>query len=353
MMDRTPETLQRYAAFVSARCRDSGLRPFHKTAVAYVIDHSSRLVEHQDKLTTRFMDIAEIITEANYWAGMDGGETVMGHHVQKAIDQRQYRSSLTEERLRELVEEGTIQIATDGEAVGQVNGLAVISLGDYAFGKPSRVSARVSLGRGQVVNIERETHMSGKIHDKGFLILTGYLQGRYGSDKPLSLTASIGFEQTYSEVDGDSASSTELYSLLSELSGLPIAQGIAVTGSVNQAGHVQAVGGATQKIEGFYELCKLRGLTNKQGVIVPRDNLKHLVLKDEVIQAVEANRFHIYGVSSIDEGLSVLTDIPAGEPQGDGTCPEDTINYRVDQRLREMAQQAKEFGTSAGRDDDG
>ena len=342
VMDRTPGNMAKYASFVSARCRDGKLTPFHKTAVARVIDYSSRLVEHQEKLTTRFMDVADIITEANYWAGADKSDSVKGEHVTKAIEQRRYRSSLTEDRLQELIEEGTIHIATEGEATGRINGLSVLSLGDYTFGKPSRITARVSLGRGQVLNVERETRMSGKIHDKGFMILTGYLQGKYGHDKPLSLSASIGFEQTYSEIDGDSASSTELYALLSELSGLPISQGYAVTGSVNQAGEVQAIGGATQKIECFFDLCKARGLDGKQGVIVPKDNLKNLVLKDEVVEAVEAGQFHIYGVSTIDEGIEVVTGVPAGTPQEDGGYPEGTVHYLVEQHLRELAQKARE-----------
>ena len=352
LMDRTPENMAKYAAFVAARCRDSKLRPFHKTAVARVIDYSSRLVDHQEKLTTRFMDVADIITEANYWAGADGSETVMGDHLGKAIDQRECRASLTEERLQELMEEGTIRIATDGNAVGQVNGLAILAVGDHAFGKPSRITARVSLGRGQIINIERETRMSGRIHDKGFMILTGFLQGKYGRDKPLSLSASIGFEQTYSEVDGDSASSTELYALLSELSGLPLAQGIAVTGSVNQNGDVQAIGGATQKIEGFFDLCKAKGLTGVQGVIVPKDNLINLSLKDEVVQAVRSEQFHIYGVATIDEGIEVLTEMPAGEPQEDGAYPEGTVHHRVELRLRDMAQRAQEFASSQRKDTD-
>ncbi|MDP6402915.1 MAG: ATP-binding protein, partial [SAR202 cluster bacterium] len=222
VMDRTPENMSKYAAFVAARCLESGLRPFHKMAVARIIEYSGRLVEDQERLTTRFMDIADIITEFDFWAGKEDGAPVMGDHVNKAIEQRRYRASLTDERLQELIENGTIHIATEGKAIGQVNGLAVYSVGDYGFGKPSRITARVSLGRGQVINVERETRMSGRIHDKGFMILTGYLKGEYGRDKPLSLSASIGFEQTYGEVDGDSASSTELYSLLSAISGLPI-----------------------------------------------------------------------------------------------------------------------------------
>lgn len=343
MMQRSPENVAKYAAFVAARSREGGLRPFHKTAVARIIDYSSRLAEHQEKLTTRFMDMDDILTEANYWASSAQSSAVMGDHVEKAIEQRRYRSSMTEDRLRELIEDGTIHISTEGESVGQVNGLAILALGDAVFGKPSRITARVSLGRGQLVNVERETKLSGKIHDKGFMVLTGYLRGKYGHDKPLSLNASIGFEQSYSEVDGDSASSTELYALLSAISGIPIAQGIAVTGSVDQNGNVQAIGRATQKIEGFFEVCKSKGLTGRQGVIVPRDNLQHLTLNDEVAAAVEAGRFHIYRVSTIDEGIEVLTGIPAGERREDGTYLEGTVHHLVERRLREIAQAAREF----------
>ncbi len=344
VMDRTTENMSKYAAFVSARCRDSGLRPFHKTAVGRIIDYSSRLVEHHEKLMTRFMDVADMITEADHWAGTEDSALVMGDHVVKAIEQRRYRASLFEDRLKELVEKGIIHIDTDSETVGQVNGLSVYSLGDFIFGKPSRITARVSLGQGRVMNIERETRLSGRIHDKGFAILTGYLQGKYGQDKPLSLSASIGFEQTYSEVDGDSASSTELYALLSGLSGLPIKQGVAVTGSVNQTGEVQAIGGATHKVEGFFDLCKARGLTGDQGVMVPKDNLNNLVLKDEVVEAVKAREFHIYGVSTIDQGIEVLTGTPAGERRKNGTYPRGTVHHRVERRLRELAKKAREFG---------
>ena len=350
LMDRTPENMKKYAAFVAARCRDSKLRPFDKTAIAAIIDYSSRLVEDQEKLTTRFMEIADIITEADFWAGKDGGTEVKGDDVKTAIEQRRYRTGLTEERLQKLIETGTIHIATDGLASGQVNGLAILSTGDHAFGKPSRITARVSLGRGQVLNVERETRMSGKIHDKGFMILTGYLQGKYGRDNPLSLSASIGFEQTYSEVDGDSASSTELYALLSELSGLPIDQGIAVTGSVNQAGEVQAIGGATLKIEGFYDVCKAQGLTGRQGVMIPEDNLRNLMLNEEVIEAVREGQFHIYAVSSVDEGIEVLTGVPAGEPREDGKSPEGTVHHLVEKRLQEMARKAREFSRPPGGD---
>ena len=343
VMQRSPENIAKYAAFVAARSREGGLKPFHKTAVARIIDHSSRLAQHQNKLTTRFMDVVDILTEANYWANSAGSGAVMGEHVGKAIEQRRYRSSMTEDRLREMIEDGTVHISTDGEAVGQVNGLALLASGDAVFGKPSRITARVSLGRGQLVNVERETKLSGKIHDKGFMVLTGYLRGKYGHDKPMSLNASIGFEQSYSEVDGDSASSTELYALLSAIAGIPIAQGIAVTGSVDQNGNVQAIGGATQKVEGFFEVCKAKGLTGRQGVLVPSDNLQHLTLNDEVVTAVEEGRFHIYGVSTVDEGIEVLTGIPAGERQEDGTYIDGTVHHLVENRLREMAHAAREF----------
>ena len=350
LMERTPENIAKYAAYIAGRRREAGLRPFHKTAVARIIDHSSRLAGHQEKLTTRFMDVADIVTEANYWAGTTQAASVTGEHVKQAIEQRRYRSSLPEDRIRELIEEGVIRISTAGEAVGQVNGLAIMGLGGFSFGKPSRITARVALGRGQLVNVERETKLSGKIHDKGFMTLTGYLQGKYGYDKPLSLRASISFEQSYSEVDGDSASSTELYALLSAISGLPLAQGIGVTGAVNQNGEVQAIGGATQKIEGFFAVCKTKGLTGRQGVIVPRDNLKHLVLDDEVAAAVAAGQFHIYGVATVDEGIEVLTGVPAGEWQKDGGYPAGTVHARVEERLHEMAQAVREFGRGDGQE---
>ncbi|MDA0770879.1 MAG: ATP-binding protein [Chloroflexi bacterium] len=345
-MDRNEENEKKYASFVASRSNGKTLLPFHKTAVAKVIDYSSRLVENQEKLTTRFMEIADVLTEANYWAGKAGGSLVMGEHVTEAIKHKRYRLSLTEDHLQELIENGTIHISTDGKSVGQVNGLAVYSMGDYAFGKPSRISARVSLGRGQLVNIERETQLSGKIHNKGFMILTGYMNGQYGQDKPLSLSASIGFEQTYSEIDGDSASSTELYSLISALSGMPLDQGIAVTGSVNQAGEVQAIGGATFKIEGFFDVCKAAGFTGSQGVMVPKDNVKNLMLNEDVAQAVSEGKFHIYAVRTIDEGLEVLTGVAAGERQEDGSFPKGTVHHAVEARLEEFSRKARAFAGS-------
>ncbi len=340
-MDRTPENIGKYSSFVAGQVSDKGLRPFDNTAVAAMVDYSSRLAEDQDKLTTRFMSVSDIMTEADYWTGMSGGGTVTSEQVARAIEQREYRASLTEDKVLESIRNDTLHIATEGSAVGQVNGLAVYFLGDHAFGKPSRISAAVSVGRGQMVNIERETRMSGRIHNKGFMIIRGYLNGKYGEERPLSIWASLTFEQTYSEVDGDSASSTELYALLSALSGVPIKQGIAVTGSVNQAGEVQAIGGATHKIEGFFEVCKAKGLTGEQGALIPRDNVRNLLLSQEVVEAVRAGMFHVYAVSTIDEGIEALTGVVAGEKGEDGKYPDGAIHFLVEQRLEKMSIRAR------------
>ena len=344
-MERTPENSRFYASFVCNKCRDSGIRPFHKTAVAKLVDYASRLVEHQGRLTTRFIDIADLITEADHWAKQDAGSPVVtGQHVAKAIQERTYRSNLPEERLQQLTNEGTIMIDTDGAVTGQVNGMTVLDMGDYVFGRPVRITARTSMGRGQVAHIDREAQMTGRTHNKGFLILTGYLMGKYGQDKPLSVRGSIGFEQTYDEVEGDSASSTELYALLSSLAGIPINQGVAVTGSINQHGEIQAIGGATHKIEGFYEVCKTRGLTGRQGVIIPKDNVKNLVLRDDVVQAVRDGLFTIYAVETVEQGMEVLTGIPAGEPDENGAYPEGTLNYVINTNLEHIAARARALG---------
>lgn len=353
VMDRNPENLDKYVAFIASQCRRKGLRHFDKGAVASIIQYSSRLVEDQDKLATQFMHISDIITESDHWAGKAETDIVSADHVKKSIEQRKYRASLIEDRLLESIAKESIHITTEGTAVGQINGLAVYSMGDYSFGKPSRITARVSLGRGEVLNIERETRMSGKIHTKGFLILNGYLQGKYGQDRHLSLSASIGFEQTYTEVDGDSASSTELYTLLSELAGIGIKQGIAVTGAVNQVGDVQAIGGAIYKIEGFYDVCKAKGLTGEQGVMIPKDNIRNLALNDEVVEAVRDGRFNIYAVSTIDDGIEVLTGIPAGQRDGEGEYAEGTIHYLVEKRLDEMAKTSRRPADAEETDDDG
>ena len=335
-MERSDDCIGLYTRFISSRIQDEKLRPFDKTAVARVIEHGSRLVEHQGKLSTRFIDIADLLSEADFWAGKEAG-VVRSEHVEQAIEQKIYRSNLIEERVQEAIEEGTILIDTDTSVVGQVNGISVYDLGDYRFGRPSRITARVSLGRGQVVNIEREINMSGRIHSKGFAILNGYLHGRYAQDRPLALTASIGFEQTYDEVDGDSASAAELYALLSALAGLPLRQGIAVTGSVDQRGEVQAVGGLNEKIEGFFAVCKAQGLTGEQGVALPKTNVKHVMLRKEVVDAVREGTFHIWAVSNVDEGIALLTGTPAGEPDARGRYAAGTVNRLVMDNLARMS----------------
>lgn len=348
-MERTPENMRFYASFVCDQCRDMGLMPFHKTGVAKVLEYASRLVEHQGRLTTRFIDIVDVITEATYWAKRDGtGRLVMGHHVAKAVQERTYRSNLPEERLQQFTNEGTIMIDTDGAVVGQVNGMSVLDMGDYAFGRPVRITARTALGRGQLANVDREAQMTGRTHNKGFLIITGYIMGKYGQDKPLSFRSSIGFEQTYDEVEGDSASSAELYALLSGLANVPIQQGIAVTGSVNQRGEIQAIGGATYKIEGFFDTCKAKGLTGRQGVIIPRANIKNLVLREDVIQAIRDGLFTVYAVESVDQAVEVLTGVPAGQPDASGAYPEDSLNAMIAKNLERLASRAREFGSRDG-----
>lgn len=348
-MDRSDDCIGLYARFISSRAHDEGLRPFHKTAVARVVEFGSRLSEHQGKLSTRFIEIADLLTEADFWAAKEDAETVLAEHVQRAIDEKTYRSNLLEERIRELIAEGTITIDTTAAEVGQVNGIAVLDLGGYRFGRPSRITARVSLGRGQVVNIEREIQLSGKIHSKGFAILNGYIHGRYAQERPLSLSATIGFEQTYDEIDGDSASSAELYVLLSALAEVPLRQGIAVTGSVDQWGEVQPVGGTNEKIEGFFAVCKAKGLTGDQGVVIPKGNVHHLMLHHEVVDAVRDGTFHIWAVSTIDEGIEVLTGMPAGAADGRGRYPAGTMNRRVTDALARMARRVAAAGRAQRR----
>jgi predicted ATP-dependent protease len=338
------ENLASYTAFLSLVVHDRGLRHFDRSAVARVVEHGARLRDHQRKLTARFLDVARLAAEASHWAGKAGHEVVLAEDVDVAIAKQERRRNLAEERSREVIVDGTVMIDTEGARVAQVNGLAVIDVGDYDFGRPSRVTARVSVGRGTVQSIEREIELSGPIHSKGFLILTGYLQAQYAQDWPLSLGATITFEQSYGGIDGDSASTTELYALLSALSGLPLNQGIAVTGAVNQHGEVQAVGGVTRKVEGFYDLCRERGLTGQQGVMVPASNVKNLMLKEEVVEAARAGRFYVWGVSHIDEGIELLMGRRAGERTADGSFPAETVHRLVQDRLRAYAEQVREFG---------
>jgi lon-related putative ATP-dependent protease len=338
-MDRSPEAMQSYAKFIASRVRADGLIPFDRTAVARVIEFGARVAEDKEKLAARFVDVVEVIQESGHWARKNGRQIVTQADVDQTLEERRYRANHMEEQLQERILEGTIRVQTEGEAVGQINGLSVLRMADYEFGIPSRISARTYMGRGDVVAIDREAHLTGNIHNKGVLILQGYLGGKYAHKKPLSLAASLTFEQNYDHIEGDSASSTELYVLLSSLSELPVRQDLAVTGSVDQQGRVQAIGGATFKIEGFFDVCQARGLTGTQGVLIPADNVRHLVLRRDVMQAVLDGRFHIYAVETIDQGIELLTGVPTGEADEEGNYPEGTVNYLVQKRLLEMAEE--------------
>jgi lon-related putative ATP-dependent protease len=342
------EGVDGYAAFISRCVRDEGLRHLDRSAVARVLEHGARLRENQGKLSARLLEISDVVTEASFLAGEDGHDVVRDRDVDAAIAHREYRSNLSEERVRELITEGTIKIDTAGGRIGQVNGLSVVDVGDHRFGLPSRITASVSVGRGSLISVEREIELSGPIHSKGFLILGGYLAQRYGQEHPLSVRAALTFEQSYSEVDGDSASSAELYALLSALSGLKVDQGLAVTGSVDQRGEIQAVGGVTDKIEGFFQVCLARGLNGRQGVVIPAANVPHLMLRDEVVDAVEHGRFHVWPVRTVDEGIALLAGRPAGARLEDGSFPEGSVHRLVEERLRGYAEALKAFEAPPG-----
>ncbi len=342
-MDCIDENIQDFLVFLSTFCQKENLKSLDSGAVARLLEHAARLAEDQEKLSTHFGALVDVVREAHFWAHQEGAERVGKAHMQKSLDQKVYRSSLIQERICEMISRGTILIDTAGQAIGQVNGLSVISLGDYMFGKPSRITASVEPGQGGIVDIEREVELGGPIHSKGILILGGYLAQKYAQDKPLTLAARLVFEQSYDGVEGDSASSTELYALLSALSGLPVKQGIAVTGSVNQHGDVQAIGGVNQKIEGFFDICKAKGMTGEQGVIIPLSNVKNLMLREDVVEAVRSKTFHIWGAKSIDEGIEILTGIQSGDRGPDRRFPEGTINYLVEKRLHDFAESMKEL----------
>jgi lon-related putative ATP-dependent protease len=343
VMNKDDEKIQQYASFIRKICDEGKLRPFDKTGIAAVVEQGVRITGRQKKLSTRFHLISDLLREANYWAVKDGSDVVSEKHVDKAIEKRNYRVNLIEEKIQEMIDDGTILIDSDGMVAGQVNGLSIYNLGDYMFGKPSRITAKTSLGKAGIINIEREAEMSGPIHNKGVYILTGYLRGKYAQDKPITMSASLCFEQSYSGVEGDSASSTEIYALLSSLSGLPLRQDVAVTGSVNQKGEIQPIGGVNEKIEGFFEVCKAKGLTGKQGVMVPHLNVDDLMLKKDVVSAVKEGKFHIYPVQTIDQGIEILTGLEAGEKLENGRFKEGTVNDLVDKKLRELGSKIKEF----------
>ncbi len=345
-MQRSDENMKSYACYIRSCCDEEKLLPFDRTGVAKIIEYAARAAGDQEKLSARFGPLKDLLIEADYWARESNSQMITGEHIEKAMKEKIHRLDLVAERIREMIKEGTIMVDVEGEVIGQLNGLAVYDLGIFSFGRPNRITAKTFLGRRGVINIERESQLSGRIHDKGVLILSGYLGSKYAQDKPLSLSASICFEQSYSGVEGDSASSTELYAVLSSLADLPIKQNIAVTGSVNQKGEVQPIGGANQKIEGFFDVCKAKGLTGEQAVMIPYQNIRNLMLREDLIKAVRDGLFHIYAVKTIDQGIEVLTGVPAGERQADGTYPEGTVNHRVNRQLREYAQKLKGYYSS-------
>lgn len=330
-MERNDERIQEYVSFVCTLCEYENLRHVDQSGLARIVDHGSRLADDQRKLSTRFGDLADVIREANYYAGKENAELITASHINNTIEERYYRASLIQDRLRERIADDKIKIEVGGEKIGQINGLSVLQLGDLSFGQPSRITANIGLGKQGVVNVEREANMSGPTHTKGVLIISGYLAQKFARNKPLSLNAHLAFEQNYGGIDGDSASSTELYAILSALAEVPIKQGVAVTGSVNQKGEVQAIGGVNQKIEGFFEICKLKGLTGDQGVMIPASNVNNLMLKQDVLDAVKNGEFHVWAVETIEDGIEVLT----GES--------DTIFEHADKRLREMAKDLAKY----------
>jgi lon-related putative ATP-dependent protease len=335
-MDRTRENIRNYVSFIASMCENENLKHFNCEGLAKVVEYGSRLADNQNKLSTRFNIVSEIVYEASALAEADNSEYVEGKHVNQAIKNKKYRSNRIEEKMQEQIVNKKVLIDTEGAVVGQVNGLSVMGVSGYAFGLPSRITARTYAGREGIINIERETDMSGNIHSKGVLTLNGYLGGKFAQEKPLGLTAQVTFEQLYGGVEGDSASSAELYAILSSLSDVPIKQNLAVTGSVNQMGEIQPIGGVNEKIEGFFDICSLNGLTGDQGVIIPASNIDNLMLKDEVIEAVKNNLFHIYAVTKIEEGIELLTGVKAGEKDIYGDYEKDSIFYLANNKINEF-----------------
>jgi lon-related putative ATP-dependent protease len=343
VMERTDENIHNYAEFFSALAAKEKLKHLEAPAIARLVEHSCRLSEDQEKLSTQFGLVADVVREANFYSRQDNSDQITSNQVERAIEAKIYRSNLVQEKLREYIEKKIILISTEGEAVGQINGLSVLSLGDFSFGAPSRITVAAGLGKEGLIDVQREVNMSGPIHGKGVMIIAGYLASKFARDKPLTLSARVVFEQNYEGVEGDSASSTELYAILSALSGVPIRQCFAVTGSVNQKGEVQPIGGVNEKIEGYFEICKVRGLDGNHGVVIPQSNVRNLMLKQEVLDAVGAGKFHVYPVATIEEGIEVLTGVPAGKPLPSGGFDAKTIFGLVDARLKEMAETAKRF----------
>jgi len=336
-----------YVRFVKKICDDDGLIPLDREGLAALIEYATRIAGRRRKLSTRFHVIADIVRESSYWARRNKKKAAGRADVEKAILERFERVSLIEDKIQEMIGEGTILIDTEGAVVGQVNGLSVYDMGQFMFGKPARITARTAMGRTGVINIEREADLSGPTHNKGVLILGGYLRGKYATKRPLSLTASVAFEQSYGGVDGDSASSTEVYAILSSLSGLPLRQDLAVTGSLNQKGEIQPIGGVNEKIEGFFDVCRAKGLTGTQGVLIPRQNVQNLMLRAEVVEAVQAGKFHIYAVGTIDEGIEIMTGVEAGIAGEDESYPEGTVHGLVDRELQRLAKGWKAYAAGS------
>ena len=341
-MPRTAENVTKIARFIKGFVERERTLEFDVSAVCAVVEYSSRSVSRQDRLSTRFNQLSEVLGEAHTWAMLEFAPIITADHIRRAIREKEQRLTLYKEKMDEMLDDGIVMIDTDGAVVGQINGLAVLDLGSFAFGTPTRITATTYVGKSGIVNIEKEARMSGQTHDKGVQIITGFLGQTYAQKFPLSLSCRVCFEQSYNGIDGDSASSTELYCILSSLSSLPIRQDLAVTGSVNQRGEIQAIGGVTHKIEGFFELCKKRGLTGRQGVIIPAANVRELVLSDEVVQAVKEGVFHIYPITHISQGIELLMDTPAGEPDESGDFPEDTVHGRVSAKLKAFAQASRD-----------
>ncbi len=345
IVDREDNILSQYACYIKSACDRDGLTKFDRGGVETVIEYSSRLAGDQNKLSVQLGSITKILHESNYWAKLDNNsKSIKRAHVEKAIEEKIYRSNMIEEKIQEMIAKGIILVDTQGLVVGQINGLAVYNIGDYAFGKPSRITCETYMGTEGLINIDRRAKLSGNIHDKGVMILSGYIGTKYAQNKPLSLSGSIGFEQSYEVIDGDSASTAELVVLLSSLSGVPIKQSFAITGSVNQKGQIQPIGGVNEKVEGFYDVCKAKGLTGEQGVIIPHQNVKNLMLKKEVVQAVKDKIFHVYPVESVDQAIELLTGKEAGTRGSTGKFKTGSVNYLVDKKLREFAEDYRKFG---------
>lgn len=343
VMDKNEESIHLIARFIRMKTKEENLKPFDRTAVALLMEQAVRMTGRQEKISTSFPQLTDLVREADYVAAEEKRKVVDASHVKKVIESRKFRSGMVEQHLQEMIDRGTIMIDLEGEVVGQVNGLAVYAMGDYMFGKPSRITCSTAMGRAGIINIEREADLSGSTHNKGVLILGGYLRKQYAQDKPLTMSASIAFEQSYGGVDGDSASSTEIYALLSSLSEVPIKQYIAVTGSVNQNGQVQAIGGVNEKIEGFFDCCRKKGAKDSQGVMIPGSNVKDLMLRQDVVEAVSKGKFHIYPVKTIDQGIEILTGKKAGQRKADGTYSKGSINQLVDDKLKSLAEGLKNF----------